>query len=134
MSLHDRIRALVDAADPNGTVTVKWLADLLRDESDTTPTPAADASQSCVDLTVREVADLFNRGESTVRTWIANKEFPNAYRFRGREWRIPRSDVADMQQRDAQHHRAGESVVSEDTAEFDNPDLSSWRSHVKGRS
>ena len=53
-------------------------------------TPGRDAHAPVpVDLTVAEVATRFGRRSSTVRLWVERGAFPGAYRFRGREWRIP---------------------------------------------
>lgn len=51
-----------------------------------------------VDLTVGEVAELFGRAVSTVRTWCIQGRLPGAYRLRGREWRIPPEAIRAFQE------------------------------------
>lgn len=63
------------------TVPRGWLSELLE-------APAAHA-----DLTVDQVAKELIRGDSTVRGWCKAGLFPNAYRLRDREWRIPEADL-----------------------------------------
>jgi excisionase family DNA binding protein len=82
VSVAGRIRALVQAAPPDGTVTVAWLAELLEHEAAT-----SEARED--DLTVEDVAAAFGRAVSTVRSWCQAGRIPGAYRLRGREWRIP---------------------------------------------
>jgi len=46
------------------------------------------------DLTVHEVAAEFKVHPETVRTWLRERLFPNAYHLpRRADWRIPRQDV-----------------------------------------
>lgn len=115
MSALERLAALVQASDPEGSVTVRvsWLAELLASESTDASDPNFSSLKSpaaSVHLTVNQVAELFGRGASTVRTWLGAGEFPNAYRLHGREWRVPQSDVEELQRRQrAAHH---ESIAS----------------------
>jgi hypothetical protein len=87
VSVLARIRALVDAAPPDGTVTVAWLAELLEAEE-------APADPITADHTVEIVAAELGRAVSTVRTWCSSGRIPGAYRLRNREWRIPRDGYA----------------------------------------
>ena len=125
MTLRDRLSALVEAADPEGSVILRfaWLAELLSVDNEQPPNAAA--SSTGVDLTVQQVATLFGRGESTVRTWLAERAFPNAYRLRGREWRIPRSDVTVMQK----NQRAQRGVLT-CQPQIASVDLGDWRKHA----
>ena len=50
------------------------------------------------DLTVEDVAAFFNRSPVTVRAWIRNGRL-DAYRFRGREYRITESALNEFQRR-----------------------------------
>lgn len=50
------------------------------------------------DLTVQEVATRFGRDPSTVRLWISQGRFSGAYRFQGREWRIPPAALAAFEE------------------------------------
>lgn len=122
------LRALAEAADPNGsvTVTVGWLRAQLGEDGPAIERTVPEAPAE-VDLTVAQVAALFGRGASTVRTWIAAGEFPNAYRLHGREWRITRADVAALQQRQRTARACVPKPASVTTAE---PDLASWRQHL----
>jgi excisionase family DNA binding protein len=46
------------------------------------------------DLTVREVAAILKIHPETVRVWLREGIFPNAYQLPRRSgWRIPRTDV-----------------------------------------
>ena len=51
------------------------------------------------DLTVEDVAAHFDRSPVTIRTWIRKGRL-RAYRFRGREYRIPESAVEEFQERE----------------------------------
>ncbi|MDX2060103.1 MAG: helix-turn-helix domain-containing protein [Gemmatimonadales bacterium] len=46
------------------------------------------------DPTVVDLAHRFGRSPSTIRWWIESNRFPGAYRFRGKEWRVPAAAVA----------------------------------------
>src|SRR5207245_11563437 len=59
-------------------------------------TPAPPAR---VDLTIRELAQLFGKQRSTVRAWVERGDFPAAYKLHGKEWRIPVSAVEAFQNR-----------------------------------
>ncbi len=93
MTLEQRLRLMTDALPDAASVILPvtlirgWLTD------DTLP-PAGRRA----DLTVPEVAALFNRSPQTVRSWIRNKAL-DAYRLHGREYRItPRALEAFQQQ------------------------------------
>jgi len=46
------------------------------------------------DLTVQEVAELLQLHQETVRRWLREDKFPNAYQFGRRGgWRIPRASL-----------------------------------------
>src|SRR5688572_22649062 len=83
--LAERLQAIVWCADPEGLLTfrVSWLAALLSQESCSPGT--GDRVGVTVDLTVADVAELFGRSESTVRTCLGSAEFPNAYKLQGRD-------------------------------------------------
>jgi hypothetical protein len=114
--LETRIRALVDSGDPDGTVTVRWLAGIL----DGTEPEGGELE----DLDVKEMAKLAKRARSTIRTWLGQGEgIPGAYRLRGREWRVPR--LAFRRFLDSQ----GETGTPSRTAR--RPDLGSWRKYAR---
>lgn len=53
--------------------------------------------------TVEELAKLFKVGKATIRVWLNNKRFPNAFKTSDSEkaqWRIPRSDVKAFAQKE----------------------------------
>lgn len=104
MSLRSRLMAAVQHGDPAGTFTNAWLASVLEQERDDLPGQAISQPTASVDLTVPEVAALFGRGVSTVRSWIAEGHLEGCYRLNRREWRVPRSAVEAMQER----QRAGD--------------------------
>jgi excisionase family DNA binding protein len=64
----------------------------------------APAPASLVDLTIRDVAQLFGKRPSTVRAWVERGDFAGAYKLHGKEWRVPASAVQAFQ--DLQRHRA----------------------------
>jgi predicted DNA-binding transcriptional regulator AlpA len=127
MDAIDRLRLLVQVAPSDGTVTVRWLAEILEGEA-----PAAVAVGTpdvlSLDLTVPEIAAAFGKGPSTIRTWLAAGAFPGAYRLHNREWRIPRGAVAALQRREAERHRAALAPRSRPTRATD---TSEWRQHLK---
>ncbi|MHC4511165.1 MAG: helix-turn-helix domain-containing protein [Planctomycetota bacterium] len=93
MTLEQRLRLITDALPDAAAVVLPvtlirgWLTE------DTSP-PAGRRA----DLTVPEVAALFNRSPQTVRSWIRNQAL-EAYRLHGREYRItPRALEAFQQQ------------------------------------
>jgi excisionase family DNA binding protein len=46
------------------------------------------------DLTVQEVAEQLKIHPETVRVWLRQQLFPNAYRLPGRAgWRVPQGDI-----------------------------------------
>lgn len=45
------------------------------------------------DLTVADLAVRFGRSRSTVRMWLEAGKVEGAYRFLGREWRVPRASL-----------------------------------------
>ena len=51
------------------------------------------------DFTVAEVGKFFNRSPVTIRTWIRDGRL-RAYRFQGREYRIPEAAVEEFQQKE----------------------------------
>jgi excisionase family DNA binding protein len=88
--LHDRLRRLVDGVPDDAFVSLPaariraWLKE-------------SGSGGFEADLTVREVGDLFGRSPITVRGWIRTGAL-RAYRFRGKEWRIPVSALEEFRQ------------------------------------
>ncbi|TKI49083.1 helix-turn-helix domain-containing protein [Lysinibacillus varians] len=49
------------------------------------------------EYTVKEVADLFDNHEETIKRWIRSGKFPNAYRNSDKEgWRVIESDLLKL--------------------------------------
>ena len=133
MNLLERLRLMADAADPAGSITLSvfWLREQL--EAEGAEKPAAPQPPIKADLTVPELATVFKRGKSTIRTWLASGAFPNAYLFMGREWRVPAGDVDALQrqQREA-NRRAAKGVQTESRpAGEETLDLGAWRQHYR---
>ena len=90
MTLQERLRRAIDGIPEGGSIALpvcvveQWLSD---GGLDVEP-----------DLTVEDVAELFGRSPTTVRTWIREGRL-EAYRF-GREYRITRRALAEFQQRE----------------------------------
>lgn len=81
-----------------------------------------------VDLTVAQVAEKLDRAESTVRGWCAREVIPEAYKLRGREWRIPRAALRRFQQREAKN----EPNDGTKPRRREDVSLSAWRKHRNG--
>lgn len=97
MSLRGQLEKLLEALPEGGSVTLdrEALAELLEAE----PGPE---EERLSDLTVPELAEELDRGKSTVRGWLADGLIPEAYRLRGREWRVPPAAVRRFLEREAQ--------------------------------
>ncbi len=57
---------------------------------------ASEDGPGAVDLTVADLAERYGRRPSTVRMWLERGDFPQAYRFQNREWRVPSGAVAEF--------------------------------------
>lgn len=115
--IEEQLRELVEVADPNGTVTVRWLAELLgEDLEETSNSPRATWAR---DLTVEEVAERFGRAPSTVRGWL-NREELRGYKLNGRDWRIPPAAVEECERRQRSQRIPG----------TDDVDITEWRNDV----
>lgn len=119
----DRLRALVAIGDPNGTVTLGWIADLL-DEVEVPNVPGED--EIVTDLTFADIARLVNRDPSTVHGWHKSGKL-KAYKF-GREWRVTRAEF----KRFIDSFRNGTSGTAERASrEKSAVDLGGWRRYVR---
>jgi Helix-turn-helix domain len=90
--LANGLKALAEALPAGTAVPVprELLLELLRGETpETRPPDTAPA-----DLTVADLATRFGRSPSTVRGWLDRQLIPGAYRFQGREWRVPAASLA----------------------------------------
>jgi hypothetical protein len=75
--------------------------------------PAPSESPILIDLTIGDLARLFGKRPSTVRSWVERGDFAGAYKLHGKEWRIPMSAVEEFQNRQRRSKSA--------------PGLSAWR-------
>ncbi len=112
MTLTDYIRRIVDGMPDGSAVTlpVSWLRDQVGRE--------ADANGKVGDLTCEEAAKTLGRSPSTVGEWCRAGDIRNAYRLKGREWRIPRSGLQEFLEghgnsRPKTFHRGRETDLSE---------------------
>jgi helix-turn-helix protein len=85
--LANGLRALAEAL-PAGTAVPVPRELLLELLAGSIPEPGPE-TRTAPDLTVAELAVRFGRKPSTVRGWLDRQLIPGAYRFRGREWRVP---------------------------------------------
>jgi excisionase family DNA binding protein len=113
VSALDRLRRLVEVADPDGTVTVRWLAALVDEEDHSLVAPERPS-----DLTLEEVCEAVKKKPSTVRGWLGRGEL-RGYKLNGKAWRVPRSALAEYL---AKQGSSDSKVYSE--AEVD---ISAWR-------
>ncbi len=70
------------------------------------------------DLSTADIARMYDRSPQTVRGWIG-RGLLDAYRFRGREWRITPENLEKFK-REQREHLKLEAVGPE-------PDLNTWR-------
>jgi len=102
-----RLESLLVAltAMPPGTLVPRdWVLDQLSDVAqDATGAAVTAAPPASVDLTIRDLGEMFGKQPSTVRDWVERGDFPGAYKLHGKEWRIPPSAVAAFQ--DVQRQR-----------------------------
>ena len=126
MTLAERLRQIANALPPHGSVTLTRadLDDLLVAE-DIAP---KQKDENAAGLTLQQVAERLGRSVSTVRGWCSDRRFPNCYRLRGREWRVPVSDIDAMLRLEAERHRKAQEPR---TRVGGGLTLSSWRKHVE---
>ena len=59
-------------------------------------TERREAPEREVLFTVRQVAERYERAESTVRGWCAAGKLPGAFKLHGSEWRVPESALVKL--------------------------------------
>ena len=91
MRIADRIQKMIDGMPDGGSVTLP--VDSLREWLSETGGGIEH------DLTVDDVAKFFGRSPVTIRAWIRGGRL-RAYRFQGREYRIPESALEELQERE----------------------------------
>lgn len=110
----ERLRHLVQVADPDGMVTVRWLAGVLGVRlEDGEPTEEGPLR----DLSVEEVAAAMGRSPSTVRGWLIAGAL-RGYKLNGRDWRVTRAALEE--------YRAKQGAATPPPSE-DPVDVSAWR-------
>ena len=117
----DSLRAALTAM-PSGTLVPRdWVLERLSEDIPGVPAAVTPAPPARVDLTIRDLAQLFGKQPSTVRGWVERGDFPGAYKLHGKEWRVPVSGVEAFQ--NWQRRRTAKSEAR----------LSAWRTvgHVK---
>lgn len=105
-------RALLDQLPDDASLPVWFVRRLLLESR---------AIDDGPDLTVPEVAALMGRSASCVRGWCRTGEL-DAYRFKGREWRVPRPALAALQERERTRPREAAPALGTGPV-----DLSAWR-------
>ena len=104
-------RAVLEGLPPDAQVPVGWVLEQLGGEATVT------------DLTCEDVAAQLDRTAACVRGWCRDGLQPGAYRFRGREWRIPAGALNAL--RGANAHRGDGRRSSGKPV-----DLGAWREEV----
>jgi len=111
----DTLRAALTAMPPGTLVPRDWVLKGLSKGIPGVPTVETPAPPARVDLTIRDLAQLFGKQPSTVRAWVERGDFPGAYKLHGKEWRVPVSGVDAFQ--NGQRRRTAKSEAR----------LSAWR-------
>ena len=84
----EELLALLDVLPGETHLPLRWVREQVAGLA------PAGAEPDGADLTVGEVAERWGRGPSTIRGMCEAGEIAGAYKFRNREWRIPRESVA----------------------------------------
>ncbi|SRR5712691_1929462 len=95
----DSLRAALTAMPPGTLVPRDWVLERLSEDIPDVPAAVTPAPPTRVDLTIRDLAQLFGKQPSTVRAWVERGNFPGAYKLHGKEWRVPVSAVESFQNR-----------------------------------
>ena len=115
-------RVLIEVLNPlppDALVPVGWVRSHLQSGE------SSHSHESLEDLDVEAAAALVKRAPSTVRGWLAAGFIPEAYRLRGRHWRIPRAAFRRFLD------RQGSEPVSKPAHGRRGGDLGEWRKHIK---
>src|SRR5712692_1686095 len=100
--LDESLRKALAAMPPGTLVPRDWVLEQLSDGFPGAPAVEVPAPPARVDLTIRDLAQLFGKQPSTVRAWVERGDFPGAYKLHGKEWRVPVSGVEAFQNRQRQ--------------------------------
>ena len=121
MTLRDRLRLLLEAVPPGGSVMLPRdaVAEWLEDDEGVSP---HDGPGLVADYTCEQIAAQLGRTAACVRAWCRAGHLAGAYRLNGREWRIPPAGLrayldAERNGRRKMHTRRRGGAV----------DLASWR-------
>jgi len=95
----ESLRSALTAMPPGTLVPRDWVLEHLSDGFAGVPVAEAPALPARLDLTIRDLAQLFGKQPSTVRVWVERGDFPGAYKLHGKEWRVPVSAVDSFQNR-----------------------------------
>lgn len=115
--IEQHLRQLVQITDPDGTVTVRWLARLIGQPVEEETEDAGDTPPR--DLTVEEVAEHFKRSPSTVRGWLGRGEL-EGYKLNRKSWRVTRTALREYEQL----QREGRQLEDDDDEDID---ITEWR-------
>ena len=111
----DGLLAAIDRLPDAATVPVGFVRTFLD--------PAHAPDDALQDLTLEQAAELFGRSVSTARTWCQSGKLRGAYRFEGREWRIPRASIRDF----LAAQRNGAPTVQTTVPSRTTVDLGAWK-------
>src|SRR2546428_3930353 len=93
----DSLRAALTAMPPGTLVPRDWVLERLSEDIPDVPAAVTPALPTRVDLTIRDLAQLFGKQPSPVRAWVERGGFPSAYKRHGKEWRVPVTAVDAFQ-------------------------------------
>jgi excisionase family DNA binding protein len=122
-----RIQSLVEVLPDDSSVSfsVATLKAWTKEEG----SPPRPADELTPDLTVEDFAELMGKAASTVRMWLNQGMVPEAYKLRGKQWRIPRHALAAFQDRE-RTRESGNTVPLRRTPRVD---LGGWRDEKGAR-
>lgn len=119
MTLADLERTIASQA-PGALIPRDWVLDQIR--SVTGPT---DLGNELADLSVEQAGEILGRSTSTIRDYCRRGLLPNAYRQRGREWRVPRGSIRAFQRAEAAPAKEARAPRKEGSI-----DLGAWREEM----
>ncbi len=85
-------RDLLDALPDDALLPVRVVREILAEQAD-------EREADGPDYTVAEAGRVLARSASCVRSWCSSGAI-DAYRLRGREWRVPRAAIRELQDRE----------------------------------
>ncbi len=115
--LHERLARVARLLPPGSAVLLPVESLLEEEEHDN------GSEDRLADLTVSEVAEKLGRRPSTVRGWCAAGKIEGAYKFRGKEWRMPGTGLREFLSHQANGLRPAGPPLNRNRS----ADLGSWR-------